>query len=146
MTVPITEELIHRIKFYADNGMTKAQANRLYGIPRHAIRIAVEKYKVKFTTGYTTGSQRLFKNQTDKEFEQKELIYKSTVQRNRYDQYKSILKEAKTAAERKEITYGFVIHEFELTQAAKNKRPPLPGFSAKFSSHPRIADMLRAER
>ena len=59
--------------------------------------------------------------------------------------HKSILKEAKTATERKEITYGFVVHEFELTQAAKNKRPPLPGFSAKFSSHPRIADMLRAE-
>jgi len=145
MTVPITPELIERIRFYANNGMTKSQANRIYGIPRHAIRVAVERYDVKFTTGYTTGVERAFRNQTDKEYEEKELIYKSTVQRNRYDQYKEILKTAKTPAERKEITYGFVLHEFELTQAAKNKRTPLPGFNSKFSSQPRIADLLRAE-
>jgi len=146
MTTPITEELIERIRFYANNGMTKAQANRIYGIPRHAIRVAIEKHDVKFTTGYTTGVERAFRNQTDKEYEEKELIYKSTVQRNRYDQYKEILKTASNAAERKEITYGFVLHEFELTQAAKNNRPPLPGFTSKFSSQPKIADMLRAER
>lgn len=146
MTIPITEELIERIRFYANNGMTKAQANRIYGIPRHAIRVAIEKHDVKFTTGYTTGVERAFRNQTDKEYEEKELIYKSTVQRNRYDQYKEILKTASNASERKEITYGFVLHEFELTQAAKNNRPPLPGFTSKFSSQPKIADMLRAER
>ena len=134
MTTPITPELIARIRFYANNGMTKAQANRIYGIPRHAIRVAIEKYDVRFTTGYTTGVERAFKNLTDKEYEEKDLIYKSTVQRNRYDQYKEILKTAKTAAERKEITYGFVLHEFELTQAAKNNRPPLPGFTSKFST------------
>ena len=145
MTTPITPELIERIRFYANNGMTKAQANRIYGIPRHAIRVAIEKYDVRFTTGYTTGVERAFKNLTDKEYEEKDLIYKSTVQRNRYDQYKEILKTARSAAERKEITYGFVLHEFELTQAAKNNRPPLHGFTSKFSSHPRIADMLRAE-
>ena len=92
MTTPITPELIERIRFYANNGMTKAQANRIYGIPRHAIRVAIERYDVRFTTGYTTGVERAFKNLTDKEYEEKDLIYKSTVQRNRYDQYKETLK------------------------------------------------------
>jgi len=141
----IKQELIEQIRECAAQGLTKAETHRIFDIPRHTIRIAVEKYKVKFTSGYTTGLERAFKNLTAKEYLEKETVYKSTVQRNRYNQYKDLLKEAKTPMERKEITYGFVVHEFELTQAAKNKRPPLPGFNSKFSSCPRIADVFRAE-
>lgn len=54
--------------------------------------------------------------------------YKSVCDKRRQSQYRGRLKSCGTLKERMELTYGYFMHEFELSQSKLGLRPPLPDF------------------
>ncbi len=142
-----SEELIRQVTNASQMGLTRTQTHRLLSIPRNNVDKIAKDRGLKFKTvreldGYKEQQAEASKARHVRVAKKKLSPYKSNDKKIRDAEYKKLLKGCSTSDQRKELTYGYCVHEFELNQSAQGKRPPLPDFDSRFRtvSNARISE------
>ena len=113
----------------AEMGLSMAETCRLLDVSQRQISNAVKKYGIKFVSGHVKKGAKMRgqpKPKIDWSIENKRDPYAASDETKR----KAVFKK-KAAAEidrqiKMEITYGYCLYEFELSQSIKKLRPSMP--------------------
>ena len=132
-----SEELIRQVTNASEMGLSRTQTHRLLSIPRDNVDKIAKDRGLKFKTMRESTEYKEQKAEASRAraalVSSKKLSpYKSNDKKVRDAEYKKLLKGCSTSDQRKELTYGYCVHEFELNQSAQGKRPPLPDFDSRF--------------
>lgn len=120
----MTEVQIQKIIDAAGMGLTRVQTMRLLSITDHQLRGAIKKYGLSFVSGYIRPIKKQDEPSVDKV--NSDHPYSAVDKKARNLAYKKLMSKAKTVSEKKEITYGYCLYEFEYGKFSERKRPFLP--------------------